>query len=209
MAGPPSLSPTGERLAESLAPLASRDPEFGYALARFLGVLASLLDPFADAASDFGPDALPGYAKAWSPGSAPAAWLPWAAQFVGVRLDPSRESESRMRERFADVEGFRRGGVEALKAAARPLLTGTRSIMVFERHGDADHVLVSTMESETPDPAAVLAALEAACPSGIILSHATYAGGDYATLAAVHADYAAVRSVFTDYDAVRSDPSLT
>lgn len=110
----------------------------------------------------------------------------WTAQFLGVTV-PDDVSDSTARELIATRPSFRRGTVDALKATAAMLLTGTRHVGVRERDGSAYRLTVTTYTTETPDVAAVNAALQAAKPAGLVLTHQVVAPTSYSALEAMAA----------------------
>lgn len=124
----------------------------------------------------------------------------WLGQFVGVRI-PDGTPLVRARELVRERRAFRRGSPAALRDAARNLLTGTRRVDLFERDGgNAYRVRVRTYESETPDPAAVYAALLEAKPAGLLLEHEVYPGASYDDRDARYATYDALDAAAPTYD---------
>jgi hypothetical protein len=107
----------------------------------------------------------------------------WAAQFTGDTPPPGL-TETQVRQRLTDRPHQRRGRAASIAAAARPLLTGTRSVIVYERDGSAYRLRVRTYAEETPDVAAVTAALEAAKPGGLLLTHEVVGLTSFAALEA-------------------------
>jgi hypothetical protein len=99
----------------------------------------------------------PGVAELWA--------LPHAAQWTGGVMPPRALGESdsdylaRARAEVVQPRGMRRGSAPARQVAARPHLTGTRTVRVAERlDGDPWEVGVLVLEAELSD----IAALEAA-----------------------------------------------
>lgn len=124
------------------------------------------------------------------------AWLPWLGQTVGVELDPKLNLvERRDAVRYAPG-GWRAGTKGAVAAAAKSELTGTRYAVVKDHStagaggigtGGQWDIVVITRSSETPGPAAVVAAISAkgAKPAGVTVQHRPYE----ATWAAIEAAY--------------------
>lgn len=168
-AGRPVLGKAAEDLYARLAPLAWADEEHGWPLLTFCGALTAAFEEIDLLARDQ-PDGTPGWALVMDPGQAPEKWLAWLGQFAGVRRPPSASGEE-MRALIATRPRFRRGTPQSLIEAARPTLTGSRRVTLVERHGSAYQLLAVTYTAETPDPAATLAALTAAKPAGLILTH--------------------------------------
>lgn len=107
--------------------------------------------------------------------AAPDWALPWLAQFVGViplqGLDPASQ-----RLRIKGAAGFHRGTIEAVKDAARQRLTGTRRVELYERDGSPWRFRIRTYASETPDPQAVVDAVTALKPAGLVFVHEVHSG---------------------------------
>lgn len=117
------------------------------------------------------------------PLTADIAWLPWQAQLVGALLAPSlTEAERRDAIAFAS-SGWRGGNKAGIADAARTVLTGTKLALVYphtsidgsgQRQPDTwPHITLVTRQSETPDPDAVVPAVEAknAVPAGGKVHH--------------------------------------
>lgn len=142
---------------------------------------------------------------------APLIALPWLAQLVGVRLPPPLSSEdqatytTRMRARVKATDGFNRGSVSAMRAAGQQHLTGRQVIYLRERDTSPYHLTVVTYTGETPDEAALLAALLEQKPGGLVLDLNVVPGQDYTLLRDNYTDYQDVKDTYSDYDAVRSD----
>lgn len=113
----------------------------------------------------------PGYSVFLDIDRCPAIALPWLAQFKGVVI-PDGLTVQEQRNWVRTAEGQRRGTVDALVAAAKRHLTGTKTVRVLERVGGNAYALtVITRTSETPDPATTLADIVAAKRIGILLTH--------------------------------------
>ncbi len=112
------------------------------------------------------------------------------------RLDSTRRVSGNARPRLtASSVGHR-----ALFAAPRASTSPAREpLYLTERHGSAYRLTVATLESETPNPVAVAAAVKAQTPAGIVLTNAVVRGGTYQALRATHPDYADVRATFLSY----------
>lgn len=197
----PVVSDTAEELYASLGPWQRRDTAIGEAtdewrLLELCEGLAGGLQGVEDIIRDT--DDGPGWSIVMDADRAPVDWLPWLGQFVGVRLPPGL-SEAEQRARIKNTDGFQRGTPEALKAAARSYLTGSQSVFFIERYGSPYRLQVATLIAETPDPAVVERALLEQKPAGIVLTYATVAGHDYATLAATHVSYASLPGAYPTY----------
>lgn len=152
MAQPP-LTVTAQRLYDGLEPLATEDEQNGWALAYFCAALLTMLDDVVEVSRDQD-DGTPGHAILFDPDLAPAKWLPWMAQFVGVTVLENLAEDSQ-RLRIKETDGRKRGTPDAIRGAARQHLTGAGYVALIERDGDAYTFTVITRTSETPlDPVA-------------------------------------------------------
>lgn len=173
--------PTTDLLYEAIGPgITALDPD-GVLLALLDGpgsLLGEVDDVVRDSATAIG----------WAAElSADGSHTPrWTAQFLGVQV-PGDATDAVARDLIATRPSFRRGTVDALKAAAATLLTGTRHVTVRERDGSPYRVTVITYTTETPNAAAVNAALQAAKPAGLLLTHQVVAPTSYAALEAMAA----------------------
>lgn len=205
MAVRPAVSETAEDMYDALGYWAIRDTEGeDWPLLEMTESIAGRLQPVEDVIRD--EDDHPGWSIVVDVDRAPAEWLPWLAQLGGVRfLTALTESEQRAYIKTAPSQ--RRGSVRALKEAAKLSLTGTKTMYFTERHGSAYRLTITTLTSETPDPARLLEDVMAQKPAGIVLTVTQSDGGDYITLRDTHQDYADVESTFSDYIDVLADPS--
>jgi hypothetical protein len=125
--------------------------------------------------------------------------LPWVAQLVGVRL-PANIGPDEARVLITEARGFQRGTRESIYAAASYWLTGEKTMYFRERDaGDPYALEVVTLDSETPDPAAVLDALIAQKPAGLILRYRQVTGWDYEELTLTGDTYVVVATDFATY----------
>jgi len=117
------------------------------------------------------------------PVTADDAWLPWLASLVGVTLTSDLPASQRTII-SASASGFKAGTKSSVKAAAQTVLTGTKATTVYDHASNLNNrgvaslweLLVVTGKSETPDPAAVIAAIYKAVvkPVGVRINHTTY-----------------------------------
>lgn len=116
------------------------------------------------------------------PWAADPAWLPWLARLVGVNLVASLTvPEQRDAVAYA-TSGFRAGTKEAIAAAARSALTGTKHVEVYDHsisapgNGGPWDILLVTRGTETPNVNTVLRAVTTknAKPAGVVLHHRAY-----------------------------------
>jgi hypothetical protein len=116
---------------------------------------------------------IPAWQAIRDPDAAPAEFLPWLAQHVGVQLQPG-DSEVAQRARISQTAGFDAGTVKAIVTNVQRTLTGTKTVRVLERvSGDPWAMTVITRTSETPDAAAAQAAALEQTPAWIVLTFVT------------------------------------
>lgn len=177
-------------------------------LATFLEAMALGFEPIDQVVRDT--DAGPGWSQILDPNRAPAWALTWLAQLVGIQL-PAGTPEATARNLIRTPAGWRRGSVGAIQDAVRPLLTGSQTVIVLERTGGAwagadnpYHFSVVTYTSETPDTAAVVAAVNAQKPAGLVVSVTTTTPHTWLTLQAHYADWNAVKAAFATWAAAEA-----
>lgn len=198
-------------LYDALTPLAWRDEELGYHLLLYCEAIGSMLEQVDGYVRDNDALGLPGWGILLDVENVPEEALGYLAQFVGVSL-VSGHTAAQSRVRIASTDGFARGSIVAFRAAAMAHLTGGQRVTLRERYDPANpgddspgHIHVTTYTDETPDSAAVLAALTAQKPAGLILHYEVQDGQDYQNLLDNHPTYQDVKDDYVDYDAVRGD----
>lgn len=208
----PAVGTLAEEVYERLEPVTHEEEQLDWPLLALLGALLDRAQEVADLARES--DDGPGWSSIVDPDRAPAAWLPWLAQLVGVEIPPtgtpeaSGLDEAAQRLRIKETDGQNRGTVAAIKGAARQYLTGDRTAYLTERHGSAYALAVATLEAETPSPLLVEAALLEQKPAGLVLVYDVIpAGGDYDALSSTHTDYADVTATYVDYHEILTDPT--
>lgn len=116
----PTVHPHTERLYGRLPELYRHaDETQGYPLLRFLSLIGDQAGAVEDTLDDVDPDR---GGKLADPDTAPAAWLPWLAQVLGVTTLPTGETARRNTIRLAS-NGRYPGSRQAIADAARPALT--------------------------------------------------------------------------------------
>lgn len=177
-------------------------------VAERLGVVA-----FGDAANG-----VPAGRALSDPSVAPDWALPHAALYTGAIPLPGRragEDEAAYLARARDAAvypiGPKRGTHEAVRRTVMPLLTGTQQVFIADDFGGPYDLLVRTIVSETPDPAAVEAALAGSYVSGgergairaeLLL---TYVTADYPTFAEATLAFSAIPAGVTAENVTRDD----
>jgi hypothetical protein len=203
------MTAIGDRLLLQLQPYTIEDAANDNALATFLQAIGQMYEDVNNWADDDA-DGNVGWSILLDINRVPSVALPWLAQFVGATINPSF-TDAQQRQQILNVQGWARGSVAALMNAALPYLTDTKTIIFRERDAAASPTLpaygltILTKTSETPNSAAVLAALLAVKPAGIILNYQTVTGWDYQGLFSSEATYTALFGAFLTYQGVLSD----
>jgi hypothetical protein len=195
----PELTPWGERVRERTEPLAPDDAAHGYAHAHLAGALAEVLERVAEI---YDPEDGPPGSPLLDVDRCPDWALPWLAQLVGVTI-PTGTSPELVRTGIREVAGWKRGTPGALRAAAQAFLTGDQTVIFRERDtsaADPPYTLeVVTLVSETPDPAAVEAALRRQKPAGIVLTYRTVTGWDWQQVDVDYSAWSALDGAYTSW----------
>jgi hypothetical protein len=188
-------------------------------------VLDALCDGFGDAMERLGlvgfgdiDAGIEGGRVLRDPSVAPSWALAHAALYTGAVPLPGRlagESEEDWLARARDAAvyplGIKRGTHEAIRRSIQPLLTGTKTVFIADNFGQEYGILVRTVESETPDPAAVQLALEGSYVSGgergairaeLLL---TYVRADLVTFAEATVRFSEVPGTVTAENVTRED----
>jgi hypothetical protein len=105
----------------------------------------------------------------------PDEGLPWFGQFTGTLLNPGQD-DTEQRNQIRNNNGWRRGTVDSIIYAVRPLLTGTQTVHITERDTSAYHFQVVTYTVETPDSNLVNLAIIEAKPAGLQFTYNVIAG---------------------------------
>lgn len=199
----PDLTPLGARLQARTQPLAPDDELNNYAHALLCEALSKAVEQVAELFDPEG-DVPPG-APLLDVELCPDWALPWLAQIVGVTL-PAGVSPDDARVLIADVAGWDRGTPDALRAAAGFYLTDTKTVYFRERYGGNAYALqVVTLTSETPDQSAVLKALLAQKPGGIVLDYHTVTGWDYTEMTTAGGVYTTLATHYATYNDLRDN----
>lgn len=170
------LSRLAEDVYDILEPYAEADAASGYALRSIVEAMTKTYVDIDELVRN-SPDGLNvGWSGMFDASRCPPEALAWLGQLVGMIIYPTDGiTETRWRVSKA-VGGIRRGSLSTMIAVAQRLLTGNKTVVVTERTSDAWHFAIRTRTAETPSSAAVLAALNAAKPAGLIMDYATFTG---------------------------------
>lgn len=154
-----------DRLMARLAPIDVGDGTL-QALAHAVAAPGEVFDTIAREQTGYA-----AHGQIMDPDVAPAAVLPWLAQFAGVQLFPS-DTEATRRARIKAAAGFFRGTPGAMIAEVKPTLTGTQYVNLIQQAGGNRWALtLITRPAETPDAAGTYAAALRQKPAGINLTH--------------------------------------
>lgn len=177
----------------------------GWPLLIFCEAIAGRLQPLETLIRDT--DDGPGWSIVLDVDRAPADWLPWLGQFVGVTIPPG-STEEQQRTLIRTLPGTIRGTARAIESAASQYLTGERRVYLIERHGSAYRLTVSMLDTEAPvaDRSRIEMAIREQKPAGIVLAVQYITGGDYNTLRDTHTDYNDVAATFATYSEIPTDP---
>jgi len=198
---PPVVSDFAAELYESISPLAWDDENQDYALLSICGAIGAMFQPLRDLGGT-DPDGNPGWSILLDIDRCPTQYLPYLGQFVGVQVNTAL-TDAQQRSQIRAESGMQRGTVAAIKAAAAKLLTGTQTVQLIERTPDPYSFTVITADDETPDPDAVLAALMAAKPAGLILNYnGSVTGQTWAQLVSGEATWAAAITAYPTWQDV-------
>lgn len=198
----PEPGQVADELYAALAPIHMDDAARGYPLRTFCEALTLGLEEVATLSRDS--DEGPGWSGLLDVDRAPDVALGWLGQLVGVRVSRGAEPDVQ-RGQIRNAAGFRRGTLQAMADSARARLTGQKRVLIRERDGGAYQLIVITYAPETPNPAAVAAALLAQKPAGIVMTYLVQAGQDYDTLAQRFATFDDVEAAYASFDDVRQD----
>lgn len=205
----PVVSDIAEELYASLGPWARADTVIGeqtdeWRLLELCESIGRTIQPVEDITADS--DTHVGWGKVLDPDVAPEDWLPWLAQFGGVRVKEGLALPEQ-RARIKALAGMRRGTPSAIVGAAQQYLTDSKTVFLIERHGSAWRLTVATLADETPDPGAVERAVREQKPAGIVLTVQTVEGGDFDSLRDTHASFDEVTDLYADFNEVLADPT--
>lgn len=156
-----TISAVGQQIFDSLGSVlaGAHGAPFAGAVGEMFQGVDQILDPS---------DGTPPFAILYDPDRCPFAWLPWLADQYGVQLVEG-DTEANWRTTIRDRPPAKRGRPATHIAAIKATLTGTKHVDFNERDGSAYRLGVLTTPSETPDPAATLAASLSQKPAGIVL----------------------------------------
>jgi hypothetical protein len=162
------MGSVGVELYEANEPLAYADELNDWALAALCESIGAMWQAVADLSEDR--DGRPGWAVLVDVETTPDNALPFLAQIPGVKLTHGATAVVQ-RDEVRRRSGQARCRPASMRLEAEPTLTGTQSVRILERVTSAWTLTVITRTSETPDPAATLAALMRQKVGGDVLTH--------------------------------------
>lgn len=210
----PVVESLATQIYTDLEPVLYEDEKFGWTGLLFISAVTGTIQDVDDIVRDQ-PNQIPGWGKVLDPDIVPDSGIAWLGQLVGVRSEPRLPTDpqevyyANLREKIKARPRFSRGNTSSLITAAQDLLTGNKTVYLFERDGSPWQARLTTFASETPDAAKVNTAIQAQKPAGIILTHAVVTGGTYDTLRDLHADFNDISTQFANFDDATANPTLT
>jgi hypothetical protein len=209
MTPPPDLTTTGEFLWDEVGVAQPGDDTRGNPARILVGAVAKALGPLFDIVRDT--DQGPGWSAILDPDRI-VAMLPetvaqrvlrWLGQFAGQSF-PDGTTAAAMAAQIGTPAAFERGTPSGMAKAAGLTLTGNEYVFLKEREGSPYRVTIVTRTSETPNPAATLAAARTQKPAGLVLTHTVTAvrtwlevqaagGNTWAGVAATYGNWSAAR----------------
>lgn len=174
----PAVEPLAQQVYDRLPQfMRDADPAQDFALLRFTSLVPGAIADVDELIERFAFDFPDGTSDLADPQTADAAWLPWLAQAVGVRLIPDSTEQEKRDAIGSATTGIAAGTRGSIAVAARSALTGTKYVDVRDHEGGDPWVIgVSTRDDETASVQAVLDAIEfaQARPAGFQIVYSAY-----------------------------------
>lgn len=145
------------------------DPDTGYQLRSAVKALCASYQDIYSLLREREDQPAP-FALMLDPDKAPAGWLEFLAQWVGVIPTPDM-TETQLRAEIKQPTGWRRGQTASIKLAAQRELTGTKKAIIRPNEPERGWLFVRTLASETPSPERVKATVRAATPAWLRLDY--------------------------------------
>lgn len=183
----PTVSPLADQVYADLWPIAGGDDDRGWALLLLVGLLAQPFAEVDELVSDT--DDGPGWSILFQVDRTPRKWLTRPASMIGAR-PPEGLTDDQLRTHIKEVGGPQRGTPAAIVAAAKSHLTGEQRVTFHERDGGAWRDTLITRTAETPDVAALTAAVTdpAVKPAGRKITVFVFDGWTLDEMEAAYAD---------------------
>jgi hypothetical protein len=152
-----------------------------FALRKICEALCAPMQPVYDLVRER--DEQKGWTVLLDPDECPVEFLPYLAQWTGVRPQPSW-SEEHLRNEIKQPTSWKRGQPEAIRLTAQRTLTGSKLVIMRERTPEPGCLYIRTLLADTPDPERVQQDLEENVPAWILLDYEAIDGVLFADVAA-------------------------
>lgn len=195
----PATTPFTEAVYALLEPIAGQDEALNWPLLRYVIALSSMIDDVDTIVRDA--PGVVGWGLALDAVNGPAYLLPWLGQFAGVAVDTTQVVATQ-RDQIVSHSGFRRGTLAAMISAGQATMTGSKTLSVVERSGDAWTVAFTGTAAEIPSVPATLAAIKTVKPAGVIVTLNGVGGASPNTTYTQvkgHGTYTTVKAFYTNY----------
>jgi hypothetical protein len=190
----PDLQPVAQELYDLMEPLQFAEDQYDYAMAKLIQALTlGDEEPYY-----FSED----ISALTDINRTPTKALPWLGQFFGIPPKPDLP-DPEQRDRIRTTDGWNRGRVSAIIGAAQQYLTGAKQVSLHERSPDPYSYSVVTYTDQTPDPAAVQAALLEAKPAGLNMTHSVVSGQTFYDLRQAQPTFLAARTAYATFKDMR------
>lgn len=157
-----------ESLYEAMGFHRETDEANGFALRKLCEALCSPLQPIYDLVRER--EGQKGWAVLLDPDECPVEFLPYLAQWVGVRPQASW-TEEHLRNEIKQPTSWKRGQPESIRLTAQRTLTGSKLVIMRERTPEPGFLYIRTLLTETPDPSRVKHDLEENVPAWILIDY--------------------------------------
>lgn len=203
MSMPADANVIAQRIYEEIAPVTYADSDNDYALLHFIHAWTNSMMQLENIVRDT--DAGPGWSSIMDPDTAPDMFLTFLSYMVGS-VPVRGENPAQARLRIEGMTGIRRGSAQAMRAAAQRYLTGNKYVIFNERaSGNAWHLEVRTLTSETPDEDQVRAELLLQKPAGVVMTYDTIDGVEWNAIIAAYDSWQEVLDSYSSWGQVIVD----
>jgi hypothetical protein len=227
----PAVSPAAESTYRLLPDyVRAGDEDAAWTVLAFTAAISTGLDPARALLDASDPDtSVSGTCEPVNPARADRRFLPWLGWLVGIDTSTLPAGDVRAALAAAAVTQ-RRGSVDAIAAAVRRTLTGSRDVAVIAKPADPDItpwaydtanpydsarrydggvtdpylIVVITKAAQTPDEPATLAAALTEKPAGMNLELRALTAATYNDLSSRYGTYSAMTATGRTYDDLAS-----
>jgi hypothetical protein len=193
---PSELQLVAQELYELVGPLQFAEPENAYAMAILIQAIC-----LADEEPYYFSEDISALVDI---DRTPTKALPWLGQFFGVPPKPDLD-DPEQRDRIRETDGWNRGTRDSIIGAAKQYLTGAKRVSITERDTGAYHFRITTYTPDTPDEAAVAAAIDEATPGGLQYLYQVMPGQTFRDLRDGYATFRAARTAFPTFRGMRNN----